>query len=366
MKIKAALITLLLTIVLVSAISANVESKIQPTARVVWEYRETPDFFSQWGGDADRLPNGNTLITDCTNGRILEVTMEGEKVWEVFVEDWDIYRSERIPDLDLSETALYNPDGYPTPYDITVSIWVSDKACNGITFIPAWGYLWAIDMSGKAVWRYEGTWNEQKMLDNGHLLLLRKEISDKKRDIREIDLDGNLYFNISTNVHHDVVKPTPFHLMYIANDVRLYNGRRIVGDEIRAMTLSDEKIVWQWNTFEHLPWDHYCPECLKLRSWTHSNSLTFMFEDSRAIVYLNVRNLNQIVKIDVATKEIIWKLGEKGDFKLFEKDGTEVTKLFSHSHDPEFLPNGNILLFDNGEHRGGPEYSRVIEIELAI
>jgi len=33
-------------------------------------------------GGAFRLPNGNTLITDCDSAHILEVTSEGEIVWE--------------------------------------------------------------------------------------------------------------------------------------------------------------------------------------------------------------------------------------------------------------------------------------------
>ena len=33
-------------------------------------------------GGAFRLPNGNTLITDCDSAHILEVTDEGDIVWE--------------------------------------------------------------------------------------------------------------------------------------------------------------------------------------------------------------------------------------------------------------------------------------------
>ena len=35
-----------------------------------------------WPRDADRLPNGNTLITDTHNDRVLEVTPSGETVWQ--------------------------------------------------------------------------------------------------------------------------------------------------------------------------------------------------------------------------------------------------------------------------------------------
>jgi len=38
-----------------------------------------------WPRDADRLPNGNTLIADTQGNRALEVTPEGEIVWEAYI-----------------------------------------------------------------------------------------------------------------------------------------------------------------------------------------------------------------------------------------------------------------------------------------
>jgi hypothetical protein len=51
---------------------------------VVWEYRGTPEapFFTRTCGAAERLPNGNTLITESDGGRAFEVTAAGEIVWE--------------------------------------------------------------------------------------------------------------------------------------------------------------------------------------------------------------------------------------------------------------------------------------------
>jgi len=46
----------------------------------IWSYDE--DIFTAMQGGAFRLPNGNTLITDCDSAHILEVTNEGEIVWE--------------------------------------------------------------------------------------------------------------------------------------------------------------------------------------------------------------------------------------------------------------------------------------------
>ncbi|MFB6281055.1 MAG: aryl-sulfate sulfotransferase [Haloferacaceae archaeon] len=48
-----------------------------------------------WPRDADRLPNGNTLVTDTLNHRVVEVTPEGRVVWE-FYAPWAPYDSERV------------------------------------------------------------------------------------------------------------------------------------------------------------------------------------------------------------------------------------------------------------------------------
>lgn len=48
-----------------------------------------------WPRDADRLPNGNTLVTDTLNHRVIEVTPSGEIVWE-FYAPWGPYEAERI------------------------------------------------------------------------------------------------------------------------------------------------------------------------------------------------------------------------------------------------------------------------------
>jgi len=50
---------------------------------IVWEYRSSPpeEFYSRARGAAQRLANGNTLITESDRGRVFEVTPSGEIVW---------------------------------------------------------------------------------------------------------------------------------------------------------------------------------------------------------------------------------------------------------------------------------------------
>jgi uncharacterized protein (UPF0248 family) len=54
------------------------------TNEIVWKYQDSPacNFFSPRMGNAQRLANGNTLITESSFGRIFEVTKDGEIVWE--------------------------------------------------------------------------------------------------------------------------------------------------------------------------------------------------------------------------------------------------------------------------------------------
>ena len=51
---------------------------------ITWSYKSETivDFFSFFVSGAERLPNGNTLITDGAHGHLFEVTSAGETVWE--------------------------------------------------------------------------------------------------------------------------------------------------------------------------------------------------------------------------------------------------------------------------------------------
>ena len=51
------------------------------TREVVWSYTED-GFRSKGAGAQQRLPNGNTLVTESDRGRIIEVTEDGRVVWE--------------------------------------------------------------------------------------------------------------------------------------------------------------------------------------------------------------------------------------------------------------------------------------------
>jgi hypothetical protein len=70
-----------------------------------------------WPRDADRLPNGNTLVVDSMNHRVVEVTPDGEVVWEADV-PWATYDAERVHLGDEGEMAYDEPADAPTMRDL--------------------------------------------------------------------------------------------------------------------------------------------------------------------------------------------------------------------------------------------------------
>jgi hypothetical protein len=92
------------------------------TLDIIWEYhhyalrwffpRTNDDhrFYSSLMSSAQRLPNGNTLITEATNGRVFEVTNTSKIVWEYITPTrvQQLYRAYRVP----PEWVPGNPSGY--------------------------------------------------------------------------------------------------------------------------------------------------------------------------------------------------------------------------------------------------------------
>lgn len=82
-----------------------------------WERVWTLSEGLAWPRDADRLPNGNTLVVDSMNHRVIEVTPEGEIVWETSV-PWATYDAERVTRGDEGRAAYDEPSDAPTMRDL--------------------------------------------------------------------------------------------------------------------------------------------------------------------------------------------------------------------------------------------------------
>ena len=91
----------------------------------------------------------------------------------------------------------------------------------------------------------------------------------------------------------------------------------------------------------------------------HTNDVEVLRQDMAAAfpqfaagdVMLSLRNINTVLVVDGQTWRVKWKM----------------TGPFLMQHDPDFLPNGHILLFDNRITGSKPlfGYSRILEIDPA-
>jgi hypothetical protein len=131
-----------------------------------------------WPRDADRLPNGNTLIVDSMHHRVIEVTPRGEIVWEASV-PWATYDAERVVhgeeaggptmrDLDVGGAYELQPDT-PSHVDLPPVPHVLDDAANVVPvpkslertvrrwhhvapwFTPLWLPTWSASLLAVAV-----------------------------------------------------------------------------------------------------------------------------------------------------------------------------------------------------------------------
>jgi hypothetical protein len=128
------------------------------------------------------------------------------------------------------------------------------------------------------------------------------------------------------------------------------NGTAIWADYLVEITTTGD-VVWEWRTWEHLD-----PETDRLTAvqddraeWTHGNSV---FEQPDGDLLVSFRNISTVIRIDRRTGNIAWKLGAPP---------------LAGQHAPHLLPNGHILIFDNGPHRLDESFpfSRVIEVDPA-
>jgi hypothetical protein len=110
-------------------------------------------------------------------------------------------------------------------------------------------------------------------------------------------------------------------------------------------------------------WDHFSwadriePPRDTLWDFDHPNSLDFDHDSNYIVSY---RNMGEVTKIDRRTGAIIWRFGGRNNqFKI----RNDPLGGFSAQHTARILPNGNLLLYDNGT-RHVPQQTRAVEYRL--
>lgn len=259
-----------------------------------------------------------------------------------------------------------------------VSTYDSSKAYNGYTLFGPRGTrdVFLINMKGEFVqhWRTPLVLaNYGKLLENGNLL-----VGQRIPDGPVVDLAGAAGQLLELNWDSNVVWKHEDAYMHAHDFERLENGNTLVGqfrpvpsdiaakikggipgserdgviwgDSIQEITTGG-KVVWEWVGYEHIDFDTdiLCPLCPRDSS-DYTNSFRSMPDGN---ILAHFRQTNTVKIIDKGTGKIIWRWGPGQ---------------LGHAHDATLLDNGNILIFDNGNHsimtNLTGNFSRVIEINI--
>jgi len=83
------------------------------TRRIVWNYNSDAkkNFFTSGGGIVQRLPNGNTLITETNGGRAFEIMKNGTIVWQYY--NPNVKEKSRRRETIFCLKRITHPEKYP-------------------------------------------------------------------------------------------------------------------------------------------------------------------------------------------------------------------------------------------------------------
>lgn len=174
---------------------------------------------------------------------------------------------------------------------------------------------------------------------------------------------------------HDFISLSNGRYLMLVNEMKEVDMSKIIeGGDPEAIIVNNilietdraGQIYWQWNSLDHLNVTDATPDIdltRKVIDYAHINS---MFEDSQGNILISIRHFDEISLINKSTKEFVWRMGGsycKNNQFTFVGDVYGGFTGFSHQHTPTILPNGNILLFDNGNSRDN-QFSRAVEYSV--
>lgn len=243
----------------------------------------------------------------------------------------------------------------------------ASRAFPGYTLIAMSGgdTAYLIDMEGRLChrWRRAEGLAYGYLLPNGSLLCRSRGAGgtgapgEAVSGIMELDWDGNaVWEHWDPRAHHDFERLANGHTLMIRSDPMPQEVARRVrggpgdvdapmaGEMVREVD-AEGATVREWSMWQALgpEQDAMCP--WESRSqWLHQNSLTVTPDGDLLVSF---RQIDTVGIVDRETGRFTWKWG------LGE---------ISHQHHPTWLDGGNVLIFDNGPHRGQLTYSRVVEV----
>jgi len=236
-----------------------------------------------------------------------------------------------------------------------------------------------VDQNGQVAWYKElpghVVLDWQRQPDGNYTAAADQAVPWTTESYRQFDKLGNqlrtwsVPGDIWIDDHELRVLPNGDALFFATNartmDLTNYGGQPdtlVLGNLLIRVSSSDQ-LVFQWDAFDHLPaiddLDPLIDPTGDNVDWTHGNAIDVTADGN---YLMSFRNISQVVKIDSRSGAVLWKLGgSDGDFTFLD----DPLHGFSLQHGIRELPNGNLLLFDNGANHQPPQ-SRAVEYQLDL
>jgi hypothetical protein len=217
-----------------------------------------------------------------------------------------------------------------------------------------------VDGDGEVVWFLEVTAMQgSTRRENGHFVFL-----DVVGGLLEVTPTGEVVARLpqedfpGRRAHHDVITTPGNTLLFIATDVREYEGRSILGEAIWEWDPDSDALSRRWSSWHHLSPDADWGPSSRDNDWLHANAIAL---GPNGNVLMSLRFTDQVISITPDFQQMEWRLGGIGaDVQV---SGSDV---FVGQHTAAELPpvggRRRILLFDNGPI--GRDFSRAQELEL--
>jgi Arylsulfotransferase (ASST) len=157
----------------------------------------------------------------------------------------------------------------------------------------------------------------------------------------------------------------------------LSTGETVLGEGIIVYDPFEDEVLWDWHSHGELgddvPIDPKIDHGYVGQFWMHGNAFFHTVEDDGAeSFWISARDMNWILKIDVDTDGVVWRLGKGGDFQLVDDldaddpQPVENAAWYYKQHAPEitkrFGDRAQLLVFDNRSNLG--DWSRVVGLEI--
>lgn len=142
---------------LASDYATNVVSEFDAAGKAVWTFKDVSCPY-----DVERLPNGNTMIADGSNNRVVEIDARGEKIVAVLGDLKRPVDVDRLPDGHLLVTEfeggqvveLDEHGVVRTKWEGLGNPMSAERLANGNTLVACWkdGKVVELDSAGAVVW----------------------------------------------------------------------------------------------------------------------------------------------------------------------------------------------------------------------